>query len=264
MRTTLFFFTGTGNSLFIAKSLAEGLGEVRMIPITGCPGDDPIFLGDEVIGVIYPTYFLDVPEVVKSFLLRLQVSPESYLFLFANYGAQLGNALHNGYQLLQNKGNRVKGLYHMALPDNSIIFPTDPKTQLEMLAAAKTILQGVLADIRILKEVPPPRQQLGSTVTGKLMLAASRSLLGFDQIRFLRDRCNHCGTCSKVCSSCNIAMHPEGPMAGSHCTMCFACIHHCPREAVRYRRMKEATNYRYRHPEISVRELIEARREAAL
>lgn len=56
----IFYFTGTGNSLYIAKKFG---GELYSIPQV-LKGNEYVF-EDEKIGIIFPTYGFSVPTIVK-------------------------------------------------------------------------------------------------------------------------------------------------------------------------------------------------------
>ena len=54
---------------------------------------------------------------------------------------------------------------------------------------------------------------------------------------YAADQCTGCGMCETVCLSGKIRMQDGKPLwdAGIGCTFCFACIHFCPAQAIRYR-----------------------------
>ena len=60
MKTDLFFYTGTGNSLWTARSLAKELGDAEIIPITRCSGA-PVVSRAEAIGIIFPVHIWGLP-----------------------------------------------------------------------------------------------------------------------------------------------------------------------------------------------------------
>jgi len=51
MKTDLFYYTGTGNSLWVARMLAKELGDARIYPMSRIPGGD-IDEGADAVGVI--------------------------------------------------------------------------------------------------------------------------------------------------------------------------------------------------------------------
>jgi flavodoxin len=55
MSTTLYYFSGTGNSLSIARKLAASIDGARIVPI-GNAQDDPNMPCADTIGFIFPTH----------------------------------------------------------------------------------------------------------------------------------------------------------------------------------------------------------------
>ncbi|HEX2953896.1 MAG TPA: EFR1 family ferrodoxin, partial [Bacillota bacterium] len=94
MQTVLYYFTGTGNSLVIANDLARELNCPKPIPMAAFKENEQTEA--EIIGLIFPVYFLDMPELVKEFLQRLQINkPSAYIFAVTNCGGDAGNTLVN-------------------------------------------------------------------------------------------------------------------------------------------------------------------------
>lgn len=105
MKTELYYFTGTGNGLHIAKSIHEKVketnDEVLLIPINTLDLDKTIVSDAETIGIIFPTYAMSAPEIVKSFTKQLRVLDNSYVFLYAHSGGGgASGALENVYSLV--------------------------------------------------------------------------------------------------------------------------------------------------------------------
>jgi len=55
MRMDLFFYTGKGNSLWTARTLAEELGEAGIHPISR-DGLDPFRSSADAVGIIFPVH----------------------------------------------------------------------------------------------------------------------------------------------------------------------------------------------------------------
>ncbi len=72
MTTRIFYFTGSGNSLAIARTIANGLGDAEIESIAkhtdGFTGTD-----EGRIGIITPVYAWGPPRIVADFIQRLKV-----------------------------------------------------------------------------------------------------------------------------------------------------------------------------------------------
>ena len=83
----IFYFTGTGNSLYVAKELDE---EIISIPQV-IKQERPEFVADS-IGIVCPVYGHEMPGMVKEFLRRASLDI-GYLFVVLTYGAHHGGLL---------------------------------------------------------------------------------------------------------------------------------------------------------------------------
>lgn len=81
--TEIFYFSGTGNSLFVARELAKRLPRSRVHSITSCLGQETIRTGGDVIGLVLPVHAMSVPTAVKQFLSRADLRPAKYVFAIA-------------------------------------------------------------------------------------------------------------------------------------------------------------------------------------
>ena len=87
METTIYYFTGTGNSLAVARDLCERLGDCRAVPIASLrekPG--PIRPAADRVGIVYPVYFFGVPSIVAEIAARLDLGGARYVFAVSTNG----------------------------------------------------------------------------------------------------------------------------------------------------------------------------------
>ena len=80
MSTEICYFSGTGNSLHVAKELQKRIPESNLIPIVSLLNNDAIKTNGDTIGVIFPIYFLTIPIPVRDFLNKLDVASIQYIF----------------------------------------------------------------------------------------------------------------------------------------------------------------------------------------
>ncbi|MFX0072117.1 MAG: EFR1 family ferrodoxin, partial [Candidatus Hermodarchaeota archaeon] len=74
MKTEIYYFSGTGNSLYVAKKMAEKLGDCELIPISKIWQQDDLASNTERIGFIFPLYFWGLPAIIYDFVNKLNVS----------------------------------------------------------------------------------------------------------------------------------------------------------------------------------------------
>ena len=73
----IYYFSGTGNSKWIAEQLALKTSDIA-INLIDC--SDVLSMDSQTIGVVFPVYAWGVPEVVAEFVKKLRGKPE---FIFA-------------------------------------------------------------------------------------------------------------------------------------------------------------------------------------
>ncbi|GAB6285478.1 MAG: hypothetical protein STSR0009_16790 [Methanoregula sp.] len=90
--TTIFCFTGTGNSLKVARDVGAGLPDAEIIHMshTNLPRTAVGYTG--AVGIVFPVYYCGLPHMVKQFVELLNLDPPCYEFGIATYGGMPGIA----------------------------------------------------------------------------------------------------------------------------------------------------------------------------
>ena len=108
----IFYFTGTGNSLYVAKELDE---EIISIPQV-IKQERPEFVADS-IGIVCPVYGNEMPGMVKEFLRRASLDI-GYLFVVLTYGAHHGGAAEIADRFIQSVGKKADYITSIEMVDN--------------------------------------------------------------------------------------------------------------------------------------------------
>jgi len=96
----VFYFTGTGNSLYVAKELDE---EIKSIP--QAIKQERLEFSADSIGIVCPVYGHEMPGMVKEFI-RSAALDTGYLFIVLTYGAHHGGAAEIAYLFLKSAGKK--------------------------------------------------------------------------------------------------------------------------------------------------------------
>lgn len=255
MKKEIYYFTGTGNSLQISKEIAKNLGDTQLISISKIRGKKQVATEADIVGIVYPIYFMNEPDIVSDFLYRLKAE-KSYIFLVCNCGANYGGSLKVAVDKLSMSGNTVSSAFNMYMPDNSISFPTPLEQHPEMLNSMIGRAEEIAEAVKN-KEVHMPDGSKVASVFGKaVMKNICKGILGFDKIDADKEKCISCSICQKVCPVDNIKNADQFPEWGNDCQMCFSCIHYCPQKAVTFKRQNKVKEYQYTNPNISISEMM--------
>jgi ferredoxin/flavodoxin len=269
MKTAIYYFTGTGNTLAVARELAQELsrepGDTEIVPIPSLNQQDTFFADAEAVGIAFPVYFLDMPGIVKEFVRKLRFSKKPYIFGIATCGERPGGALYSLKSLLEEKGTTLASGFVLVMPEN-FIGPVDLMGDAchrqEKYAAARNRIPAVAEAIRERRQVMPEGN--GSAILrigGIITRMFATSLYNTPRRFHATGTCNRCRTCERVCPTGNITVANDGVRWGSSCTQCYACIHWCPKGAIEIGG-RTAGKPRYHHPDVTLADMLHQRGDA--
>lgn len=257
MKTELFVYTGTGNSLWIARQLAAELKEAAIKFMFSLPGD--VESNADHVGIIFPVHIWGVPHRVVRFINHLKMKPETYVFAVAVNAGQPAATLLQLQKQMATKTLTLSSGYSIVLPSNYIPWggpgPVEAQQQLFKKAQEKVeaIAREVLRGERKKVDRGPRWQNILFSWFYKMSF---RQVPKMDKKFWVDDKCDSCEICFKVCPAGNIEMKNEKPSWLHRCEQCLACIQWCPKEAIQYG--KKTTHYqRYHHPEVTLENMLE-------
>jgi ferredoxin len=247
MKTIIYWFSGTGNSLAAAKALAKQCGDAELIPMVEALRNPPP--AAERIGLVFPVYSFGPPALVERFVEKLNAAPDAYIFAVVTFAGGQGRTLAILRRLLQKRGLDLSAGWGVKMPENYPPLggaPAPEKQQAIQDAAAKKIEQiasALLQSPRGVMESSSMFWRFFSLAAYPFFRRVARRLdCGFRA----NSACNGCGLCAKICPVNDIEMTAGKPKWLGHCEQCFACFHWCPQKAVQYG--CSAKQHRYHHP----------------
>ncbi len=260
MKTVIYYFTGTGNSLAAAKKIAAALGDTLLVPIASLQSDpDGIIPQADRVGIVCPVYDGGVPVMVAEFAERLDLSRAGYTFAVVTMGGMGVSALHQLDGIVrERRGRGLDAAFAVSMPGNfpPLYRPPAGKKRERVLADADERLAEIAEAIRHGRAVRPGFAPFSTLMKALTYGAFAKNVHASDRDFSVSDACTGCGTCAKVCPAGNITLERGRPAWNHRCELCCACLHFCPIEAIQLRVMRGTEGRgRYRHPDLKVADM---------
>ena len=259
MKTLIYYFTGTGNSLAAAKKIAAVLGDCELEPIASLAQSTGVIVPQaDRVGIICPVYFTGLPVMVASFAGRLDLARVQYVFSLVTFRSSGGSStLQQLDSILKNRQNRgLDAGFMVKMPGNYILMYGSPAgTKREKLLAMADEQIGKIAELVSRSERKALPSSFFANLVHGLMYTRFASRVHEDDRKFsVNNNCTSCGTCAAVCPAHNIEIVDGRPVWQHHCELCCGCIHLCPAGAIQAG-PRTAMRQRYRNPAVSIQEL---------
>jgi len=261
MDTTVYFFTGTGNSLKVAKDIAEKLGACELIPIAKIWQRENLESTSDNIGFIFPLYYSGLPKIVYDFIEKIDLTKSEYFFAVVTSAGDITELPLQQIEKLLKPKPKAKSLnagFMINMPNNYIIGYDihSEKRQKEFFEREKAQVEKI-AEIIKKKE-----DNLNQDFFKKDLIKAERFNAKFredvnegDKNFYADDNCSNCGICEQVCPVNNIILVDGVPQWQHRCQQCLACINFCPERSIQFGKGTLKTQ-RYHHPNIKMQEII--------
>jgi flavodoxin len=120
MENIIFCFSGTGNSLAVARDIAEMLGDTKIVLIADAMKEERIDLPYERVGFVFPAYFGSLPPIIGRFVTKLDLSKPQYVFAVITAGAIHGGSFNSLAGLIAERGGRLNAGFPVRMPGNYI------------------------------------------------------------------------------------------------------------------------------------------------
>jgi ferredoxin len=255
MNTQIFYFTGTGNSLYISKKITSKLESVSLIPFVSLlQAKEPYRVDSQAVGFVFPVYFLQMPKIVKEALEKCKLMDDSYFFAAVTSGGDAGNTLFELDQLLKTQGGRLHYGIEIPLGDNSVVYNTSNfkfQQRLNLVDATLDRLAQAVKAKDVESENSAFKKSAATSAWGKIQYLAMIYYFQFKKHKVDLSRCTHCGLCQKVCPMNNISCKADQVSMGTQCKWCFACLNYCPNQAISFGRIHPSKAAQYHFPGIN-------------
>lgn len=229
------YFSGTGNSRYVAKKIAEISGdETISINQRLKTRDYSPVKSDKALVFVGPVYGGRLPRVMTDYIQKTKFISTGKAYFVVTCAATPWQTEKYVRKLCAEKGFALLGFNSIVMPQGYVAGGgTQPKAVNDKIlkeAEPKIINTAKLIRNRQLL----PKEKLGkalmSRVLNPIMYSMMISAKGFSAT----DKCTGCGKCEVRCPLNNIRLKNGRPVWGKECTHCMACIAGCPAQAIEY------------------------------
>ena len=249
----VFYFSATGNSLYIAKELDK---DAISIPQALKGGMN---YSDDAIGIVYPDYGSEMPGMVKEFIEKATLTSQ-YFFLIITYGANKGESVDFALEEIKKKNIRADYIRSILMVDNYL--PAfDMKKEKEIDKKIPAALKEIKEDIKERRKfIEETNEGEKGVYKNYLALVTAHPEFSWKNIEFyVTDDCIACSTCSKVCPSKSIIIeNGKAKHTYENCQKCLSCINLCPKNAIRIKTGEVNERERYLNEHVKISDLINA------
>ncbi len=250
----VFYFTGTGNCLYVAKSLSD-----NPVSIPQAMKLNQLEYEAEEIGFVYPVYGMMPPNIVRKFIQSAKLKA-IYFFAVATYGSRQGNAVNIWNEITKASGYSFDYIATLLMVDNWLpAFDMDEQKKMDKNIPQN--LDKIKAAIdkreKFIEPVPEDaverwnkrKEENSGPFRGDGVHAKAEEWFT------ITDRCVSCGICVRVCPRANYKIDVEHAATSGECELCLACVHACPHKAIQLTQGEKNPNARFRNPNVKLNEI---------
>ena len=245
------YFSGTGNSRFVAERIAELTGETAL--------NATEYIKEHKTGrfeqpgnyvFVSPVYVSAPPKPFMDFIRESRFPGQVRAYFVMTCAGGMGGSPEYCRKLSAEKGFSYLGTAQVIMPQNYLVFfkTNSAETCSSIINAALPKIDRIVSAVKASEELPDSNMKKWEYLSTAMILDLYyRHFMNPKPFR-TTDRCISCGKCVSVCPENNITLTGGRPQWGDRCIHCMACINLCPKDAIEYGRLT-AGKPRYKGPE---------------
>ena len=254
--TSIYYFSGTGNSLYVAKKLNNSIKESSLKSIVVSTKQKVVSDESDTVIFVFPLYYLSFPKIVLDFISSFVFLEDTKIVFVVTRGfPPMGGVFHHCNNLLRKKKNKLHQGFYVNMPSNDVILfgLQNIEEQKRILSSVdtkiETIVTSIQNDVRIIEKEP-----FWLIRYLRYKPAYLKQIKDNQNNFYVTEKCTSCKICSIVCPLDNIVIKEGKPVWGMKCQLCEGCINICPQKAIEYG-SKSSRQQRYINPNIKYTEI---------
>lgn len=245
----IYCFSGTGNTLYVARMLAEKTGlELHSFTADELrrPADAVLSTDSDLIVWAFPTYSWGIPPVVRRLMreARFDFPPDALHVAVTTCGDDVGRLASMFRSEMARRDVKAGAVFSVQMPNTYVMmkgFDTDSEEVAERKIDVSAVCVDNIAHAIMQRSDAPLVDDvvkggfawLKTNVFYPWFVRFDMSPKGF---RVDRNACVGCGKCVAVCPMDNVSLDASKcPSWGLDCAFCTACYHVCPRHAIEWK-----------------------------
>lgn len=231
---TIYYFSATGNSLYVARFLQKNLAGAEILSIPREMRRGALVSEAEAVGVIFPLHYGGLPIIVEEFARALRLPEARYIFAIATCGIPwLGRPFTDLGEILAAKNLKLNASWFVRLVSNYLPYrdtAADWRIRFRYWWADRTLAKIASA---VATNAPHKTCEINKAGCKKMHDAWLARRAALDE-NFVCDinRCVKCGACQKICPVGNISRPSGSPVWNHRCIECLGCLNVCPKSAI--------------------------------
>lgn len=293
MSDLIYYFSGSGNSLKVAKEISK---EINGNLIRILKKADEISFNENInsLGLIFPVYHATfgesgIPHIVEDFISKLKNINSVYIYAVCTHSGFPGTTIENLSRLISKRNGTLSVGYYikMSIPYSTLdkikhlLFKEELKTNQLFEKKMNKLQEDLNKKIKVIVDDILKRKKAKLETTGRIfnilytpLYILSKSMAksyykklsnknfnNFSKLTLYADnsfktnkKCNGCGICVKVCPVDNISLMNSKPIWHNSCENCFACYQWCPSNALEGEIVQFQRKYHF--DDITVKDMI--------
>ena len=231
------FFSGTGNSRFVAEQIAELTDDKACdAALYIRKGETAVFTEPGRYIFVAPVYAAAPPKVFMDFIRASRFPGSVQAYFIMTCAKEMSGCPGFWENIAREKGFEYMGTAQIRMPQNYLLF-FRMFTEEECRASvtrARSSLEGIAELIRDNRELPDPGMKAWEYLSARAVIGAYYKLFARARAFRVTEDCIGCAYCVSACPLGNIRLVDNEPLWGKNCTHCMACINLCPKNAVEY------------------------------